>query len=174
MPDLISNVEEELRVKKDSFDSFPDLARRQTIEDLETVEAEKRKVRKEGSEDGDSIKWRSLESQNSSGPVSASVTGSVSMSMSTTSPDRKNSVESRSKVFRHKLQKIYSLDIRDWSVDAPNVADRSDGHDQVQSSIKVLESVLLFKLTLAANSPKGSDAEGIHKDHKSYHHYFLT
>ena len=106
------------------------MARRQTIEDLESVETEKRKVRKEGSEDGDSVKWRSLESQNSSGPVSVSMT----------SPDRKNSVESRSRVFRHKLQKIYSLDIRDWSVDAANVVDRSDGLDQVGLNGNLIKS----------------------------------
>ena len=117
-----------ITVKKN--DDFSDLARRQTIEDLESVETEKRKVRKEGSEDGDSVKWRSLESQNSSGPVSVSMT----------SPDRKNSVESRSRVFRHKLQKIYSLDIRDWSVDAANVVDRSDGLDQVGHNGNLIKS----------------------------------
>ena len=101
-----------------------DLARRQKIEDVQSEKAyEKRKIRKDDSEDStDSTKWRSLESQNSNsfGPISSA------------SPDRKSSVESRSKVFRHKLQRIYSLDIRDWSVDAPNVVDRNDVNDPVK------------------------------------------
>ena len=111
---------------------YSDLARRQTIEDLHSEkESEKRKIRKDESEDGDSVKWRSLESQNSSsfGPISSA------------SPDRKSSVESRSKVFRHKLQRIYSLDIRDWSVDAPNVVDRNEVNDQVLDKLGKLANI---------------------------------
>ena len=100
----------------------------------------RKRKKKDGSEDGDSIKWRSLESPTSSGTVSFATT-------TTTSPDRKNSVESRSKVFRHKLQKIYSLDIRDWSVDAPNVVDRNDRGEQVRLCLDIYYYCLQVHLT---------------------------